>query len=251
MRRGLFAILTFAALTAVPVSAAVPVSLRGSNAAMARQHDVALAAGYEFARTPTHLAELEARGAVVRLEGDDHYGFREGVRSMVGRPEMKAFIERLARDYHQACGEKLIITSMTRPMSRQPRNSHRLSVHPAGIAVDLRVSRKADCRRWLESALLDMEEAGLLDGIRERSPPHYHVALFPDAYMSHIAPLVAAEAAAERARILAERYAVLTAGPTDLNSFAGKGALWRGLMLAPLALLCVFLLGRAAATPRP
>jgi hypothetical protein len=213
MRRGIAGALAILALMAGPARGDVPVSLRGSNTAMARQHEVAVTAGYAFARTAAEITALERTGALVRLHGNDDYGFREGVQSMVGRPEMKTFIERLARDYRAACGEPLIVTSMTRPMNRQPRNAHPLSVHPAGVAVDLRVSQDARCRGWLEETLLAMEEQGLLDGIRERNPPHYHVALFPDAYMSHVAPLMQAEWSAQRAQHVAQRLAVLAASP--------------------------------------
>jgi hypothetical protein len=213
MRRGIVGALAVLALMAAPARGDVPASLRGSNAAMARQHGVAVTAGYAFARTAAEIAALERTGALVRLHGNDDYGFREGVQSMVGRPEMQIFIERLARDYRAACGEPLIVTSMTRPLNRQPRNAHPLSVHPAGIAVDLRVSQDARCRGWLEETLLAMEDQGLLDGIRERNPPHYHVALFPDAYMAHVAPLMEAEWSAQRAHYMARRLAVLAAGP--------------------------------------
>ena len=181
--------------TAVPATADVPVTLRGSSAAMERQHAVAMGLGFRFVRTPAEMGRLEAQGDLVRMEGNEDYGFREGVSSwkLVARPETRTFIERLARDYRAACGEKLIVTSLTRPTTRQPPNAHRLSVHPAGIAVDLRVSGRAACRAWLEGTLLAMEEDGALDVTRERYPPHYHVALFPDAYMALIQPELEAE----------------------------------------------------------
>lgn len=243
MRRGLLGALVAAAFTAAPAVADVPVSLRGSAPAMARQHNVALEAGYPFARTPAHMAELEAQGELVRLYGNEDYGFREGVRSMVARPEMEIFIRRLARDYRAACGEKLIVTSLTRPLSRQPRNAHRLSVHPAGIAADLRVSQNAACRSWLEDTFLTMEEQGLLDGIRERRPPHYHVALFPAAYMEHVGPLLEAERTAERARLMAERMALASASVAGLEGFVDRAPLWRVLALVPTAFLVVLLMG--------
>ncbi len=248
--RGLLAGLTISMLAAVPVQADVPVSLRGSLDAMTRQHAIALEAGYVFVRTPAEMAALEADGGLVRLHGNEDYGLREGARSMVARPEMEVFIERLARDYRAACGEKLIVTSLTRPLNRQPRNAHRLSVHPAGIAVDLRVSRSVQCREWLESTLMDMEEQGLLDGIRERSPPHYHVALFPDAYMDHIGPVIAAERSAERARVMAARIGVLEAvgvgGVAGVRSASDHRSLWGLLAMLPAALLAVILIGRGS-----
>lgn len=235
MRRSLLGLLALA-LTAVPLHAEraeVPVTLRGSLSAMMRQHSIALALGYEFVESRADMAELIARGELVRLEGNEDYGFRNGVRSLVARPEMGTFIQRLGRDYRAACDEQLVVTSLTRPLNRQPSNAHRLSVHPTGIAVDLRVSRSPACRRWLESALLGMEEQGLLDVTREYYPPHYHVALFPAAYMQAVAPVIAAEerarAAAETAvRLQAERELARFAaveGATDTRAIqAGAGA---------------------------
>jgi hypothetical protein len=247
MRRCFVGALAIAAFTAAPATADVPVSLRGSPAAMARQHSVAVEAGYTFVRTPAQMEALVEEGELVRLDGNEDYGFRPGVRSLVGRPEMAVFIERLAREYRATCGEQLIVTSLTRPASRQPRNAHRLSVHPAGMAVDLRVSRSAACREWLEDTLMAMEEQGLLDGIRERSPPHYHVALFPEAYMAHVEPLMAAEQSAERVLLMTERLDLLRAGLVPMAESVHEGDhAWRLLALAPLAFFLVLLIGRRA-----
>jgi hypothetical protein len=244
MRRGILGAIALAALTALPARGDVPVSLRGSNAAMVRQHNVAVEAGYPFARTPAEMEALVESGELVRLYGNEDYGFRTGVRSLVARPETEIFIERLARDYRAACGEQLIVTSVTRPMSRQPRNSHRLSVHPTGMAVDLRVSQTAACRDWMEETLMAMESQGLLDGIRERNPPHYHVALFPDAYLAHIGPLLEAERSAERVRVMTDRLGVLAAG---VSGAADRGGVWevlaRMLALVPMAFLLVLVIG--------
>lgn len=212
MRRSILATILLLAVSSAPAQADVPVTLRGSLPAMERQHGRALDLGFPFVRTPADMARLEAEGELVRLEGNDDYGFRDGVVSLVARPEMRAFVERLSAAYRTACDEKLIVTSLTRPTTRQPSNAHRLSVHPAGIAVDLRVSRRAECRDWLEDALLTMEEAALLDVTKERSPPHYHVALFPDAYMSFLAPILAAERQGEE-RAVREREARAAARP--------------------------------------
>lgn len=201
------------AMASTPLSADVPVSLRGSLEAMERQHLVALDFGAPFVRTPAELDRLVAEGALVRLEGNEDYGFRSGVRVLEARPEMRTFIEYLAADYRAACNEQLIVTSLTRPTSRQPSNAHRLSVHPAGIAVDLRVSQRAECRQWLEATLLEMEGEGLLDVTRERYPPHYHVALFPARYMDFIAPIIEAERERERERAARAEEARLAAQP--------------------------------------
>lgn len=231
------AISAMAAPTAV--TADVPVTLKGSLPAMERQHGVAMEMGFTFVRTPIEVEVLVERGELVRLEGSDDYGFRAGVESLVARPEMRTFIERLSADYRAACDEKLVVTSLTRPTTRQPQNAHRLSVHPAGIAVDLRVSRKAACREWLENTLLAMEDAQLLDATRERYPPHYHIALFPEAYMGFIAPQLEAERLrAEReeaAREAARPLYAMVAGPPPAQQ--GDGQRWHMLAALPLVAL--------------
>src|SRR5690606_3171723 len=68
----------------------------------------------------------------------------------------------------------------------QPANAHRLSVHPAGMAIDMRVPARASVREWLQETLLELERAGVLDVTREYRPPHYHVALYPAEYRAYV-----------------------------------------------------------------
>jgi LysM repeat protein len=108
-----------------------------------------------------------------------------------GRPEVSLFVDRLASQYHTACGEKLVVTSLTRPISDQPRNASDRSVHPTGMAVDLRRSNDRKCRSWLENVLSQLDGSGVLDATRESRPPHYHVVVFPSQYASHVEQLEA------------------------------------------------------------
>lgn len=174
------------AVSFAPLASAVPVELRGSLPSMERQNRVAVQAGLPFARTFGDIERLVDAGEFVLVTGNESYDLRSGLRSHAARPELRLFIERLAAEYHEATGEKLVVTSLVRPQSSQPRNAHRLSVHPAGIAVDLRISQRQASRAWIERRLLEMERQGLLDITRERHPPHYHVALFPDAYLAYV-----------------------------------------------------------------
>jgi LysM repeat protein len=103
------------------------------------------------------------------------------------RPEVKTFVERLASQYRSACGERLVVTSLTRPLNRQPSNSSPLSVHPTGMAVDLRTSNRPACRAFLEKTLLTLESRGVAEATREHRPPHYHVSLFPQPYKRYLA----------------------------------------------------------------
>ena len=103
---------------------------------------------------------------------------------------MKLFIERLSQQYRHACGERLVVTSLTRPLTHQPRNASDRSVHPTGMALDLR-RRQGTCRRWLEGTLLYLEDQDVLEATSERSPPHYHVAVFPSQYAAYVNRLTA------------------------------------------------------------
>ena len=167
--------------------------LKGSPASMEHQHEVAVEGDLTFVDGAAELRKLVENGSLDSLHGNEDY-LLSRVSFPYALPEVKLFIERLAAQYRAANGAQLIVTSLTRPSSLQPRNAHQLSVHPTGMAVDFRVPGKAAGRAWLESALLQLENGGVLDVTRERYPPHYHVAVFPEAYGAYAAPLIAAEA---------------------------------------------------------
>ena len=57
------------------------------------------------------------------------------------------------------------------------------------MAVDLRYSPDRHCRSWLEGVLLNLEGAHILEATRERYPPHYHVAVFPERYAAYVKSL--------------------------------------------------------------
>lgn len=194
---------------AVP-AAAMEATLRGSPASMVRQNEVAKSNDFSFLRSGEQVRRFVDAGYLVPIETAGPLEIARGVSYPYGRPEMKLFLERLAGQYMEACGEPLVVTSLVRPTSEQPRNSHPLSVHPAGMAVDLRISSSSECRSWLESTLLALEQEEVLDVTRERSPPHYHIALFVDRYAEYAAPLIARDSAraAQEARERAARLAL-------------------------------------------
>lgn len=183
--RGLWWMLAVAVLVPGEVGAQEP-SLRGSPAAMREQHAVARRHDLTFFRTREQIREAAERGELVPLTGDAHHEIASFVDPRFVRPEALSFIEHTARRYHQACGEPLVVTSGVRATADQPWNAHELSVHPAGIAVDLRVSRTPECREWLEDELLELERRDLVNATRERRPPHYHIAVYP-AYVEYAA----------------------------------------------------------------
>jgi hypothetical protein len=215
MRRSALLLLVLSAFAAAPVfaleSAAesslsaskTKATLKGSPASMERQNRVAKSSAFAFMRTAAQVLAAVARGELVVLEGNRDYGIA-GAGFPFARPEIRTFIERLSAQHRSACGERLVVTSLTRPTSLQPSNASPLSVHPAGMAVDLRVSGRAACRGWLERTLLALESRGVLDATREHNPPHYHVAVFPTAYARYMDDVRMKEVArvkAERERI--------------------------------------------------
>ena len=121
----------------------------------------------------------------VRMAADHDFTYLTST-SHMRRPEVVLFLERLGKQYREACGEPLVVTSLTRPKSRQPRNASPRSVHPTGMAVDLRRSWNRNCRGWLEAVLLHLEGQGVLEATREMRPPHYHVAVFPEPYARYV-----------------------------------------------------------------
>lgn len=160
-------------------------SLAGSKASLDRQNEQAHAHDYSYLERPKDVRRFVESGLLVPVQGNANYQLAS-VSFPHARPAVRTFIRRLGRQYRSACGEPLVVTSLVRPHSRQPRNASDESVHPTGMAVDLRRSRKASCRRWLERVLLQLEGQGVLEATRERRPPHYHVALFPRPYLHYI-----------------------------------------------------------------
>lgn len=179
------ALLVLAMTTTPAHGREVPVSLRGSQSSMERQNEVARESQYTFLETPQQVQEYVQKGLLVPVGGNADYELARGVSFPYARPETLQFLELFASRHRQACGKPLVVTSVTRPATKQPGNAHALSVHPTGMAVDLRVDRDGECRKWLEFNLLALEADGILDVTRERHPPHFHVAVFPDAFRAY------------------------------------------------------------------
>jgi hypothetical protein len=172
-------------LGAEPVSSQ---SLRGSVASVERQYRAAQDHDFTFLRSPNQIRRFVEAGYLVEVPGNDNYKLIR-VSYPYARPEAKLFIERLSAQYRAACGEPLVVTSLTRPQSEQPRNASTQSVHPTGMAIDIRRSRQRSCRVWLEDLLISLERQGVLEATRERWPAHYHVAVYPRDYAHYVAGL--------------------------------------------------------------
>lgn len=163
-------------------------SLRGSRSSLDRQNQQARAHDYSYLRTSTQVRQFAEKGYLVPVRSNANFELAN-VSFPYARPEVELFLNRLGNQYRSACGERVVVTSLTRPTTRQPRNASPLSVHPTGMAIDLRLPRSSRCRSWLESTLLSLEDSGILEATKERRPPHYHVALYPDRYTRHVAKI--------------------------------------------------------------
>lgn len=160
-------------------------------------HRSAVRRGLDFYETSSQVRRAVARGELVALEGNRNYAV-SNVRTPYVRPATRAFVTDLAAEYRRACGTRMVVTSATRPMSRRLANGSALSVHPTGMAIDLR-RPTGRCLTWLRRTLLSAERRGVIEATEERRPPHFHVAVLPARYQKASAS-VARSSASRTAR---------------------------------------------------
>lgn len=161
-------------------------TLRGSRASVNRVYEQARKHDLTFYKTGRGVRNAAADGKLVRLRSNPDYRVVD-VTYPYALPTTRTFLQRLGAQYRSECGERLVVTSATRPQSLQLWNSVEKTVHPSGMAVDLRKPRSARCGRWLRETLLYVEAAGAIDATEERNPPHFHVAVFPGPYRRYVA----------------------------------------------------------------
>ncbi len=164
-------------------------SLRGSAASLDRQGAQARRHDFTHLASARQLRRFVDADLLVQVAGNQDYTLVD-VSFPFARPEARLFIERLSSQYRRACNERLVVTSLTRPLSHQPRNASDRSVHPTGMAIDLR-RPGGRCRSWLDGVLLSLEARGVLEATYERRPPHYHVAVYPKPYAAYVRQLTA------------------------------------------------------------
>src|SRR5215218_4645095 len=131
-------------------------SLRGSPASIDRMYRQARALDLDFFETSGGVRRAYEAGTLVRLSGNEDYQLKNVSQPYV-LPATRTFVQRLAAQYREQCGEKLVITSGTRPQSMHLSNSTSKTVHPTGMAVDLRKPTRSRCLSWLRSTLASLE----------------------------------------------------------------------------------------------
>jgi LysM repeat protein len=171
--------------TVLASSGAAAQTLKGSSASLDRQERAAEQNDFTYLRTSAQVKTFAELGLLVQIRPNANLELHQ-VSFPYARPEVDVFVKRLAEQYHAACAEKMVVTSLTRPLDNQPANASERSVHPTGMAVDLRRTNNSRCRAWLEGVLIQLEGAGVLEATRESRPPHYHIVLFPKEYTSYL-----------------------------------------------------------------
>lgn len=153
--------------------------LKGSPDSMAWQYLYAERENLELFLNRKAITSALEKGVLVALDENPALEFFDfKVSAPYALPDTKQFIDWFENVRPEECGPKLVLTSGTRALDRQPANAHPLSVHLRGMSVDLRLPKNARCRQWFEKTLLSLEAQGVLDVTLETNPWHYHVAVF-------------------------------------------------------------------------
>lgn len=135
--------------------------------------------------TSDNFDGLVRSGDLVRLEGPN-------IRLRSARvipyviPSTRDFVLQLAYDFgQQGCGELVVNDALRVAGSIMPSAASSFSVHPRGMAVDIRVNGISErCETWMNTYLMENEAEGKVDATREhwkvvrgqRVPnPHFHL----------------------------------------------------------------------------
>lgn len=242
------ALVLLAPATAAQRRDRAPDELRGSPASVEKMYHFAKSHRMSFYLTPTNVTQAIEQGRLVPLTGDATYEITRGVGFSYATREAKAFVTAFAPQYLIACGTPLTVTSAARPMSRQPRNGHQHSVHPTGIAVDLRRPYRGPCLTWLRGALTQLEKKGIIEATEERHPAHVHLAVLvppgrpvklPDLTIGVPRPVPVTTVAVANGEV---RLEARTTAPTDARAYTVRqgDTLWEiatknGVTVAALA----------------
>ena len=160
------------------------VSLNGGELTTSkRQYLYAEATGIPVVLT-SNYNQLRNAGHLVRLSGP-HIGFTEvfnrGNSVAYVLSSTLTFFRNLSEAYNAAgCGRLMVNNVLRLDDRRRPRNASPHSVHPRGMAVDLRIIHLSPhCYGVLERLLQAAEANGEADVTLENNPRHFHVVVVP------------------------------------------------------------------------
>jgi hypothetical protein len=223
-----------AAAAALSISAAIapeaqaqrrpqePAELHGSKESVEKMYSFAVSHRMPFYLTPTNVDKAIADGRLVALTGDSTYELTRGVGFSYATREAKQFVLAFAPQYLAACGVPLTVTSAARPMSRQPHNANPHSVHPTGIAVDIRRPPPGPCLTWVRGALADLEARGVIEATEEHHPVHLHVAVLMQPGARLALPNMVRTVVARQAPVASPVSVTASAGEVSLASNTPK-----------------------------
>lgn len=172
-------------------------SLHGSKASVNLMYTSARGKELDFLRTPDAVYKAAVAGELKLISITDDLDLGHVMFPFV-LPATLRFADSLAKAYHAGCGERLVVTSGTRPLDEQPPNASPLSVHPTGMAIDFRKASDA-CRAWMRTNLLALEDRHVIEATEEMHPPHFHVAVLRQSTELHPSTVLAAQSAAQPA----------------------------------------------------
>ena len=203
-----------------------PAELHGSKESVEKMYSFAVSHRMPFYLTPTNVDKAIADGRLVALTGDSTYELTRGVGFSYSTREAKQFVLAFAPQYLAACGVPLTVTSAARPMSNQPHNANPHSVHPTGIAVDIRRPPPGPCLTWVRGALAALEERGVLEATEEHHPVHLHVAVLVQPGAKVLLPNLVRTVVARQIPVAPAVPATVTAsgGEVTLASHAAANA---------------------------
>lgn len=151
-------------------------TLRGSRDAVDRAYHTAKRRDLPFVRSRREIEQGARDGDYVRLASSRDVRLK-GVGTPYVRPVTRTFLGTFAPRFRDACGAPLVVTSAIRPTTVRLANSTAKSVHPTGMALDLRAPG-GSCRTWIRRELLAYERRGIVDATEERHPAHFHVVVY-------------------------------------------------------------------------
>jgi hypothetical protein len=160
-------------------------SLRGGRAPRAEAYQEAKKHQVPFVSSEAEIKTLLQQDRLVRLVSETHFEVDEQVSYPYVLPEVRIFAQRMGEYLHEVCGERMVITSALRLTTQKLRNSISDTVHPTGMALDIRLPPRK-CRKWFEARKKYLEYKGVIQATRERWPPHYHVVVYPKQYAMYI-----------------------------------------------------------------
>ena len=199
-----------------------PAALHGSKESVEKMYSFAVSHRMPFYLTPTNVDKAIADGRLVALTGDSTYELTRGVGFSYSTREAKQFVLAFAPQYLAACGVPLTVTSAARPMSRQPHNANPHSVHPTGIAVDIRRPPPGPCLTWVRGALADLEARGVIEATEEHHPIHLHVAVLAQPGSKVLLPNLVRTVVARQAPVVPPTTVVASAGEVNLAAGPAK-----------------------------